>query len=987
MFVGQNAPEEEAVELSSFEESESDSHASSANSQEKNAAVQDGVMQVDFSDPQRYRGTVPLRCTIETLHTTKRAVHFDKESWGTLVVALLETLIEEKNPRIPSLARIVFYRKRPFFMDKPLMQHRQYQLSNGKWIDLYCDAPSHIRIIRSVCRHCLIPLDKLVIECRAIDPEIAAVRKTPRDSSREMRPETPALPREEVGKEEIPFALEVTANTKRRNLSLRSTPMKVPAEGQQEPTAAVHHEESTREEEATAEMVHEPAATYITKEDYISGNFSAPGIGRMPPQAYATGGYNDTSRKFTSISDEQARIIAMAHQKELEEYTEKQKREESHEEIPKAIAYTESEEPIAEPVESSQTSEDAGAMHMLPVQSEGAPENDSFLVDFDHPKKCTHSRPLSCVVKGKSLYLAKQNWANLLIAFVEMLIEENHPAVAELERKAIRGKKVFFLPRKGHQQYHQLSNGKWLDLRHGVVGLLVIIERLCHHCHIPLEEVQIYYEPREKEESRRKTSNRKNTRTVPQQHFSVPPELKNMIVTLLEEEYEGGCKTDSYIELKRFRQKAEKRGWNTLPERDDLLKVCINASGIALDEKIYRIHDEIKSKLRNHIEDEKQKETDLIYYKLFFNAHRPWLQDGGIFSYELLEAVLRHIFQDSPVTFKKHYLSTEGHSKKELKGVRKEILRVWGDDFILGYKELADRLPFIPFEKITQTLATYRDFLWYTYKHYTLLSHVVMSEEEKQELRSFVKEECRRKSYVSKLELPLGAIQNNNQELPRYLLEDAAYFLALASHYERHGAIITPKGTKLNVALLVRERFSGQKSCSFQELQNYYKELTNKMRYHAILNIAYDTMIRIDADTFVHEDLIHFDVEKTDRLLDELIKGDFLPLKAMVSFGLFPECGKAWNLFLLESYCHRFSTLFRYEAPVFNSANVGIMIRKSSKLTYPEAMARALAGSHVNLEEEEALNFFYDRGYLGKRSYKMLPELLKEAHLIRNQKA
>ena len=62
-------------------------------------------------------------------------------------------------------------------------------------------------------------------------------------------------------------------------------------------------------------------------------------------------------------------------------------------------------------------------------------------------------------------------------------------------------------------------------------------------------------------------------------------------------------------------------------------------------------------------------------------------------------------------------------------------------------------------------------------------------------------------------------------------------------------------------------------------------------------------MVRIDVEQYVADKCVSFDVEKIDEVLDAVVTDMYLPLRSFVAFGSFPACGRAWNLFLLESYC------------------------------------------------------------------------------------
>jgi hypothetical protein len=98
---------------------------------------------------------------------------------------------------------------------------------------------------------------------------------------------------------------------------------------------------------------------------------------------------------------------------------------------------------------------------------------------------------------------------------------------------------------------------------------------------------------------------------------------------------------------------------------------------------------------------------------------------------------------------------------------------------------------------------------------------------------------------------------------------------------------------------------------------------------------------------------------------------------------MFPLCGQEWNLFLLESYCRRFSEQFRFKCLAVNNKNAGVIVRENSRLTYMDILADATAKSSVDLKEKTVLQFLYENGYIGKRSYSKINETINQAKILR----
>ena len=174
--------------------------------------------------------------------------------------------------------------------------------------------------------------------------------------------------------------------------------------------------------------------------------------------------------------------------------------------------------------------------------------------------------------------------------------------------------------------------------------------------------------------------------------------------------------------------------------------------------------------------------------------------------------------------------------------------------------------------------------------------------------------------------------------------------------------------------------------CTLKELIQYEQDLTGDEYPWVALEAGYTIMVRTSEDTFVSEKYVHFDEEEIDTALDLFVTGQYLPLKSVTTFATFPHCGQSWNLFLLESYCRRFSRRYRFESLSMNSRNVGTIVRKNCDLSYSEILTDAVAASNVELKKTTVIEFLYTHGYIGRRHYGKTDELVKQAKILRERR-
>ena len=69
------------------------------------------------------------------------------------------------------------------------------------------------------------------------------------------------------------------------------------------------------------------------------------------------------------------------------------------------------------------------------------------------------------------------------------------------------------------------------------------------------------------------------------------------------------------------------------------------------------------------------------------------------------------------------------------------------------------------------------------------------------------------------------------------------------------------------------------------------------------------------------------------------------------------------------------------------TACVGGIVKKTSHIeTFDDLITDALSNSYIELEKEAALKFLCDEGYLARRHYSGIGEVLIKANELRNQK-
>jgi hypothetical protein len=282
-------------------------------------------------------------------------------------------------------------------------------------------------------------------------------------------------------------------------------------------------------------------------------------------------------------------------------------------------------------------------------------------------------------------------------------------------------------------------------------------------------------------------------------------------------------------------------------------------------------------------------------------------------------------------------------------------------------------------------LACDSDFIHVTTGVYTHISKIEFDKAECVEVCSHIKTDISDNGFASLASVYFPESLALNPELSEAAIKSGVFQVCLSEGFERQGNIITAKGGALNSADVLEGFCRSNVRLTLDDLCDCEKEITGYVNNQS-LAAAYRCMIRINRDTFVSDSEIQFDVAATDCALDRFIPGDVIPLQGVTSFMSFPYInGFPWNLYLLESYCRRFSERFEFQCLTVNSLNVGAIFRRAAKYaSYAEVLAAAVASEPIELSSKDVGDYLVGRGYIARRT-NFVADVVAQAHLVRER--
>lgn len=461
------------------------------------------------------------------------------------------------------------------------------------------------------------------------------------------------------------------------------------------------------------------------------------------------------------------------------------------------------------------------------------------------------------------------------------------------------------------------------------------------------------------------------------------PAIMEKVTDILSAHFPNGYRLNSPIELMRFRSFAADNLGEEISLSDELLKRYIAGCGTIFDGKVYAVSAAAKEQIKSLAEEYFTSGAQAIFFTEFYSKNEGWLFSASVVSVDMLIGILRRLFPK--LSFTQTYF---GYTDTTIfAALESEIIRVWGDDVLLTYEQLSERLQYIPLERIKFALGQNADFIWNSVGTFSHVRRIDISDEEREAILEAAVRECNARGYVSITDLPLGEIEERNYELSVMGVHNAVYRICLSDKFDKKGKIVTRKGDVFDALIITKEYCKTIDKCSLEDLLNFEKELTGEVHRWIAMEAGNAILVRVDKDTYVADRYVHFRVDVIDEAIGLFVKGEYLPLKSFTTFGAFPECGQKWNLFLLESYCRRFSREYRFDTPSVNSRNAGAVIRKSCGLDYTAIMADAVANSDVPLKDTAVGRFLYVSGYTGRTTTAKVGEIIDKAKTIRERRS
>lgn len=459
---------------------------------------------------------------------------------------------------------------------------------------------------------------------------------------------------------------------------------------------------------------------------------------------------------------------------------------------------------------------------------------------------------------------------------------------------------------------------------------------------------------------------------------------------LLDKYFQKGFRMESSLDMKKLRRFYQEQYGAELSDEDDLVCQGISSVTILHDGKAYlpdsMLSQEKKEKLLQYIEDKFSSGCAAIYYGALFSEFEEVLQGEHIYTPEMLKTYLSYINKGNYV-LQRSYLAKDYTVQMNPEDDIREYLKEAAGP--VEVKRLAAELSYIPEQKIKFALSTNSDFIWNTTGEYFYEDCVHFSNSELEWISQFILDGIEERDFVTGNELveAVAAHFPDIKEMYQWITPVGMRNVIgykLNDRFSFNSNIISKYGEDLSMAEVYAKYCRKHSRFTLDELNVLKQELGSTIYFDEI----YANSLRISQNEFVSQDMAQFDVEATDEAIGRICTGQYMSLREIRDFGTFPYAGYPWNEYLLEHFVANYSQKFML-LHIGYSANVcaGAIVKQvSSFKDFNDLLVDILANSNIVLDEDSALEYLRQQGYIARRRYSDIGRIVTEAKVVRSKK-
>lgn len=458
---------------------------------------------------------------------------------------------------------------------------------------------------------------------------------------------------------------------------------------------------------------------------------------------------------------------------------------------------------------------------------------------------------------------------------------------------------------------------------------------------------------------------------------------------ILKSKFPRGFRLNDSLDIKKFR-----RYWNELYNEEnnlsnEIIWDYISHITIAHGKISYlpemMIDEKTKTKLFSYIDKTFASGKKAIYYEALYQMFRDDLDNGRINNSEMLKTYLEYI-NKGKYFLQKAYIAVDSSAKVDPTEEVRSFLK--SHELPMLTEDIINALPHLDKYKITNALSGNNsyEFVRNQKGEYFHADIIEFTDIEISKIEQLISESISQNEYISGKELTslvdrcLPEIHERYTFLTELGLRDTIAY-KLRGKFSFKSKIISKYGEDLNMDKVFSNFGKNHAPFTMEQLIALKDELGTTIYFESLYHHA----MRINQNEFVSRKYADFDISATDDAIEQFCTGNFISIQDVTLFGGFPSCGYAWNNYLLEYYVMYFSRKFKLLHTNFNmNSSVGAIVKKNVGIeTFDDVIIRALAQSNIALNTDDALNYLCESGFLARRSYGTIDNIVSQAKAYR----
>lgn len=440
---------------------------------------------------------------------------------------------------------------------------------------------------------------------------------------------------------------------------------------------------------------------------------------------------------------------------------------------------------------------------------------------------------------------------------------------------------------------------------------------------------------------------------------------------------EGLKKEDGSYSIKgnRFIRAYSEKYSEEFPQNVDIDHI-FQKHALIYEGKYYALTEECKKAVQEIISE--NFDCIIFYYEMLYSAYTDILAQYNIHSTEMFKTVLKRVFPK--YDYKKTYFTMDQGINDE-----KAVFMAFADDSILTLDELKKRLPYINVENMRYALRG-SVYINLGNLNYAVLDRLDLSEEDAKDSESMIKAAIALEGYCMMKKLFSERSEIANPSVSPDALKEAIFKKYLSDKYSKKYSLIGPLGSSMSISDVLQQYCYDHMEITLEDVENYERELTGEEPKYSIW-AALDSMVRVSEDKFVRRDMIVFDAEDIDSLIEEYFgEKRIISFANIKSFGLFPYVmGYSWNRYLLEGFLIHCSKKWGCTQSNPNKNElIGAIYSRNMNCDYDELLAIAVADSGIALNDNNVSDFLLNNQFRRRKPNEdKMDALINRANEIR----